>query len=340
MGNKRGWIIGLSVGAVVIFLLLLVLYENFYREMRPSAATTRKGKLSLKKPSEPVTSVLLVPPTGAGDAGDNYHAAFQAYRDGRDAIRTVIRRNDEVVNGSFIPTPADLAVLKPVMDALSAGAMQEKMTYSFRLTPKEIKAPFLPPEADRFQDITNVPFFLFNTYIAQGKESYPKAEKAMEVMFTVGWHMMNERARFLVVRRGFGIQRKACEALEHLYQKWGKPDRLKAVRKYHQNLDVASGAYRDMDHEVIWRIRGDLGLQGPHPGDIFNLAENHADPCVRRYATISLGMVKMTCTRWGDKRYVAKLIDEKLRSKDPIESEAARAAKAFNQDTLNKCSNL
>ena len=216
------------------------------------------------------------------------------------------------------------------------AAAQEKMTYCFRLGPKEIHPPFDPVEASWFQDISSVPFFLSNHYIAEGRQSYPKAEKVLQDMFTMGWHMMNERARLLVVRRGFGIQKLACRSLEGLYYLWGKSDRAAEVKQYRIDLDFVSGVYLDLERQVLWRIRGDLGLQGPHPGDVFNLAENHQDPAVRHHATIVLGMVKLTCTSSGDKRYVAKLIEKKLKSSDPIEAEAARCAKVFDQKTIDR----
>ena len=336
MGNRLGWIIGLIFGLGVLGIGSLLVWSHYRTPTKPTRATTAVGRLSQQAPSVPVTAVLPAAPTGSGDAGDDYQKAFQAYVDNRAEIQRVTSRLGDLVAERFIPTPADLKILQPVTDALAAAAAQEKMTYSFRLTPKKIDISFDALEAGRFQDILDIPLFLFHHYRIEGKDSDPKAEKTLQVMFTIGWHMMNERARFLVVRRGFGIQKLACEGLERLYGLWGKPERAKAVKEYHQALQSVSGVYRGLNNKVFRRIAGDIGIRGPHPGDVINLAENHADPAVRCQATAMLGVVKMTCVTKGDKYTVAKLIEEKLHSDNPIIAEAARVAKAFDREMLRE----
>jgi len=325
------WIAFGVVGGMAILGGLF--YEYYWGPTRPTGATTGAGTLDVQAPESPVTLVLAAEPGGAGDAGDDYHRAFTLYKQDRAEIDELKNRYLDMVRKRFVPTPADLKLLQPVADALAAGAAKKDMTYCFRLGPKRIQVPYIPPESGMFQDTCDVQKFLATYHVSQGEEHYPQAEKLLRERFTAGWHLMRERARLGIVRRGFGLQRDSCALLRQLYQRWGKADRDREVRRYVDELDVAAKVYRDLEYVVLWH-------NPPHPGDVFNLAENHADPAVRRHATVVLGVVKLTCTRYGDKRYVAKLIDEKLRSPDAIESEAARCAKAFDQAALNKLKRL
>ncbi len=339
MGSRLGWIIaGIFVAGVVV-IAVLVVYQQFYRPTPPTSATTARGRLSLQQPSEPITLVVPAEPSGEGDAGDDYLRAVQAYR-ANPRIREICGRAGALMRDQYRPTPAELALLRPVAEAIRAGAQKRKMTYTWR-EHKEFRVPYVAPEASELQEITDVPVFLHHYHVAAGEASYPQAERCLFDEFILGWHMMNERARLTVVRRGFGLQKHACQGLMQLYAaKWNKPDRHAAVKRYREDLVLVSGVYGDLEDRVLWRIRTEIGLSGPHPGDVFNLAENHADPAVRRHATVVLGVVKLTCRQRADKRYVRRLIARKLRSSDEIEREAARTAEAFDQEELNRLKQL
>ncbi len=339
MGNRLGWIIAGIFVVGVVAIAVLVVYQQFYRPTPPTSATTARGRLSVQKPSEPITLVVPAEPSGEGDAGDDYLRAVQAYR-ANPRIREICRRAGALMRNQYRPTPAELALLQPVADAIRAGAQKRTMTYTWR-EHKEFRVPYIAPEASELQAVTDVPVFLHHYHIAAGEASYPQAERCLFDEFILGWHMMNERARLGVVRRGFGLQKDACRRLMRLYAaKWNKPDRHAAVKRYLEDLTLVSGVYADLEDQVLWRIRKELGLSGPHPGDVFNLAENHADPAVRRHATVVLGVVKLTCRRSANKRYVRRLIASKLRSSDEIERAAARAAQAFGQEELNQLKRL
>jgi len=332
MGNKLAWIIGGVVGGLLaVFILWLVLFPP---PTPPTRATTGEGRLELKRPTEAVTLVLPAAPTGAGDAGADYNEALEKYRENRRAVNDILRRIREMNRGTYRPSQEDLRTLRAVYGPISNGAGKAKMTFYFLHTPKVIKPPYITEVKKQFLELQFVPIFLAAYHITLGAEHYPKAEKCLFDAFTMGWHLAEERSRMDVVRRGFGLQKAACVDLKHLYgaEVWNKPQRRAAVERYRRNVEIASGVYLDLDKEVFRNMRG---RRGPHPGDVFNLAENHADVAVRRMGTLWLGIVKLTCSERGDKKYVRKLIARKLRSKDEIERECARAASELDQAGFN-----
>jgi hypothetical protein len=87
---------------------------------------------------------------------------------------------------------------------------------------------------------------------------------------------------------------------------------------------------------VVWRIQRRGRVYGPHPGDIFNLVENHQDRAVRVEAILGLGVVKLTVAGRGDRRRTAKLIGEKLLSEDEIERAAAGCAESLDAAGLKQ----
>jgi len=339
MGSKMGWLIGAFFGAAVLIIIGLLMYDRYLSPTGPTPATTDRGRLELKAPDAPVTLVLPAAPAGAGDAGDDYRRAVEAYRSDRRAIEALLGRAGDVIKDTYRPTAADLKPLTPIAEAVTAAASKKEMTYTWRLTPQKMLGPYRPRAAGDFQRLADVLKFLAYCHAGRGEEGYPEAERRHFERFTMGWHLMNERRRLKMVQKGFGLQRRACQDLEGLYAlKWKKPERFEQVQRYRKDLNYAITSYEKLRAEGLRGIPE--GFAGPHPGDIFNLAENHADPAVRVNATLMLGVVKLTCSKPADKRYVRRLIERKLAmTGDPIAemmSEAARSAKAFDKAAMRR----
>jgi len=333
--NKMPWIIAGIFGLFVAGAIVWVVF--FPQPTPPNSETTRAGMLTIQRPAEPITLILPAAPSGGADAGDHYAAAIKARQDYRKPINDVIAHMRDIMATppKYTLTDADLALLKRVADPIAAGAAQAKMTYYFRLTPKEMAPPFNPAAALAFQEIADVPMVLTYQHVANGAAEYPQAEKRLFELLTIGYHLMAERARLDIVRCGLGLQGAACDLLEQLYGKWDKPDRRKQVQAYRRGLLEMRGVYSDLKM-VTRKLVKHEGALTLHPGNIFNLAENHADRCVRVEAIIGLGMVKMTCTGRGDRRYAWKLIRKYLADGDPIEQAAARVAEAMDQKVLDR----
>lgn len=328
MGNKMHWILAGILGAGVAVIIIVLVFFPF--PSGPTSATLGPDKLTQLGPTQDVALILPAEPAGDGDAGDDYARAIGLHKQNRDAITKICTRQQEIVKGQYRLTAADLKLLNPIEEAIAAAAAKTKMTYSFRHTPAKIEIPYEAAEAKDFQDLADVPIILAYAHVGSGQEAYPKAEKCLLDLLTMGRHMVSERARMDTVLYGIGLQKSACELLCQLYAtKWNKPDLAKQVRRYANGLEHMSLVYGDHYNRVIWHLP-------PHPGDAFNLAENHADRAVRVEATLALGVVKLTCEGRGDRRYVRKLIAKRLNSPDPIEREAARCADALDQAGLRR----
>ncbi len=337
MSSTLGWILACIFAAFVIIAILVVVL--FPQPTPPTRATTAAGMLSLQRPAQPVSLVLGAEPAGVGDAGDDYWNAFQACQADEARLKAMLAQYTAIARGQHRLSDSDVAWLEQLAEPLSAAAERRRMSYYFRLTPKTMEIPYDPPEARKFQELAQVPQLLAAHYFAAGEAAYPKVERRLFDMFVMGWHLMNERARLDLVRTGLGLQDAACDLLAQLYAKWNKPDRLQAVRSYKEGLLDIKGIYSEL-YGIIWQLSQQPGGNwGPHPGDIFNLAEHHADRAVRVEATLVLGVVKLTAFTRGDRRYVSKLIRQKLASEDPIEQVAGRCAKALDNAGLQKLVN-
>jgi len=332
MGNRLGWILAGIFGAFVIIVLVKVLF--FPSPSDPTRATTGPGMLKLQQPAEPLTTLLPSAPDGEGNAADDYRQAWRFYDKKTEAITAMIEHYVALMKDEYRLTDDDVALLNGVADHISAGTAKKDM--SFYITEQMEVAYDEPVEADQFQSLAEVLQILFAHHIGKGEGSYPAAEKCLFDILVLGQHLINERARFDIVRTGIGLQKKACKLLGHFYAKWNKPERIKTVREYRTGLGDMSSIYTEL-YTVVWKLKlQESGAHGPNPGDIFNLVANHADRAVRVEAILGLGMVKLTCGSRGDHKRVRKLIDEKLNSDDPIEKSAAKCADALDEKGLNR----
>ncbi len=331
MGNRLGWILAIIFGVVVIGVLVKSL--AFPPPTPPTRATLAPEMLTLQKPLEPLTAILPAEPAGAGNAADDYRLAWKLYDQNKEAMQKIFEHENDVYLDKYHLTDEEVALLNLIARPIAAGAAKKEMTY---YSPEKMDIPYWSAEAEQFQSLAEVPRMLFVHYVGKGPEGYPAAEKCMFDILAMSHHLIVERARIDIVRTGIGLQKNACELLEILYDKWKKPERLKAVRNYRTGLRDISGIYTDL-YGVIWSLkRRQSGTFGPHPGDIFNLVANHADRAIRVDAILGLGMVKLTCGSRGDHKRVRELIDEKLNSDDPIEKAAAKCADALDAKGLDR----
>ncbi len=330
MSNRLGWILAITFGVVVIGVLVKSIV--FPSPTPPTRATLGKGMLTLQKPIEPLTAILPAEPADPGNAANDYRLAWKLYDENKEALQKIFEHENDVYLDKYRLTDEEVALLNRIARPIAAGAAKKEMTY---YSPEKMDIPYFSAEAEQFQNLAEVPQMLFVHYVGKGPESYPAAEKCMFDILVMVHHMIQERARIDIVRTGIGLQKNTCELLELLYDKWKKPDRLKAVRNYRTGLRDISGIYTDL-YAIIWQLkRQQSGAFGPHPGDIFNLVANHADRAIRVEAILGLGMVKLTCSSRGDHKRVRELINKKLAGDDPIEKAAAKCADALDQKGFN-----
>ena len=331
MGSRLGWILAAIFGGGVITIIAVVVFFPFPTE--PTSRTTDTGMLAVQQPVEPI-SLVLGSDSGllaaAGNAGEKYHSALEKYKRDPTAMTEVFKHYTQVAPGKYRLAAEELRLLNGIADDVAAGAACKQMKYYFELTPKKIELPYRPSEPSDFQDLMNVLEMLAADHIADGEASYPEAERRLFHLFALGYHLMAERARLAIVRRGLGLQVHACDLLVELYRKWKKPQRARQVHRYREGLRDIRYTYRRLDSLL------QPGQATEYPGDIFNLVAHHGDRAVRVEAILALGMVKLTATKRGDLRYVRKWIGSKLHSDDALERAAAECAEALDRDGLER----
>ena len=299
MGKALSWVLAGLFGA---FALIMVIKFAFFPSPTSPSQTGRRGMLSFRKIEEPLALVIGSEPADAGDAGGDYRLAMDVYRENTQAIDEMIdrARDGDLAGGEYRYTDDQLALLGKVAAHVADGASKKKMSFYFRLTPKEIKRPYFAVEADRFQELYDVLDVLVRHHVlVAGEQEYPKAEKCLFHALVMGRHMVDERARFDIVSQGLVIQESACDTLISLYRRWKKPERVDAVKAYKGGMLEITSQYAAL-RGVIWGIASPW--RSPHPGDVFNLAANHADRAIRVEAIVVLGIIKHGQIKRGDQR--------------------------------------
>ena len=331
MGKWLPWVLAGIAGA---FALIMTVKIVFFPSPTSPILTAREGMLSFHRPEESLAVVIGSEPAGAGDAGGDYKLAMDVYRENMQAIDEMIThaREGDVGRGEYRYTPEELALLGKVAAHVADAAAKMKMSFYFRLSPKEIKRPYYAVEADRFEELYDILDVLaMHHAMVAGEQACPKAEKCLFHALVMGRHMVDERARLDIVERGLVIQESACETLIALYRRWKQPARSAKVKTYRGGLLEITSQYTDLQG-ALWGIES--RWRCPHPGDVFNLAANHEDRAIRVEAIIVLGIIKHGQIGRGDQRMVRKLIDQKLRSSDKLEAAAAEAADEMTQKDL------
>jgi len=331
MGKTLSWVLAGMFGA---FALIMIVKFAFFPSPTSPSLTGRTGMLSFQRPEEPLALVIGSEPAAAGDAGGDYRLAMDVYRENTQAIDEMIEHahDGDLAGGEYRYTPEQLALLGKVAAHVVDATAKKKMSFYFRLTPKEIKRPYFAVEADRFQELYDVLDVLaMHHVLVVGEQEYPEAERCLFHALVMGRHMVDERARLDIVKGGLVIQESACDTLVGLYRRWKKPDRVDAVKEYKGGLLEITSQYTALQ-AVIWGIESPWRC--PHPGDVFNLAANHEDRAIRVEAIVVLGIIRHGQIGRGDQRMVRKLIDQKLRSSDELEAAAAKAADEMTQEDL------
>ena len=331
MGKALSWVLAGMFGA---FALIMIVKYAFYPSPTSPSLTGRSEMLSFQRPEEPLALVIGAEPAAAGDAGGDYRLAMDVYSENTQAIDEMIERarDGDLARGEYRYTPEQLALLGKAADHVADAAAKRKMSFYFRLTPKEIKRPYFAIEADRFQELYDTLYALAIHHVfVGGEQEYPRAEKCLFHALVMGRHMVDERARLDIVNQGLVIQESACDTLISLYRLWKKPDRVDAVKAYKGGLLEITSQYTALQG-VIWGIES--LWRCPHPGDVFNLAANHEDRAIRVEAIVVLGIIRHGQIGRGDQRIVRKLIDQKLRSSDELEAAAAEAADEMTRKDL------
>ena len=322
MSMKVGWIAaGLFVLAIGGFILKQMVLQS---PTRPSAATRRTGFMDRIEVAASITDVIGALPTGGGNAGDDYHQAVTTYLAAKQAIEDAII---DLGKGSDTGHEDALAALNGMYGHISSGAKKKEMKYLLVHAPKELRVGWKLPEIETLGEVGGCMDLLAAYNL---KNNRPRqAEAIYKDLMIVGWHMTGARSYYHVVTAGFGTQMTAAEGLATVYRAMGGSfkQRVQALREYHSAVREADGIYGDKLN-VLWKTK-------PHPGDVFNIAENDKDRAWRVQAVLAMGMLRYTADGRGDKKYNTRLLEKFARDKDPLPAAAAKAASELTEPEFN-----
>lgn len=334
MGNMTGWIVA---GILVAALLLFVVFFVFAPPPSAPYNTAQPGFMEFKAPETPLTSILPALPSAPGNAAEDYAKAVTFYKRHRGDIDATgdawaggsysiaVEANDPWANPNF-------KICRDLADMVAAGAKKAEMNYTFVFTPQKLKLPFQVKYTRDLYQISLGPFQCYQLHF--DRKEYAQAEKRLQDMLVLGWHMMSERKVADMNIQGIDIMMATVDYLQKLYKAWpdGPRGRLQAVREYGYELSSIRENWMQK-RRLLWDsiplpVPG--GTDNFYPGDVFNMVENEGDKAWKAQAILCLGPMKFRCVNHrGDTNRTRQLIRKYLNSDDPILKAAAEYSDAM-----------
>jgi len=327
LGNKTGWILaGILAGAVLLFAAL----ELFAPSPSSPYKTAVTGFMDLKVPFTPLSVIIPTVPAGPGNAAEDYEKALTLYKQHRDDIDGTadIDRVNAATAASDPWADPGYKACREVADIVAEGAKKAQMRYTFVFTRKELKPYFQRQYARDLYQISLGPSQCYHLHLE--RKEYAQAEKRMQDMFILGWHMFSERAVPDMSIQGLDIMIVGAQRLQQLYNVWpnGPKDKVASLKRYENELleirEIAS-----QKRQILWdSLPSAAGTSKDqfYPGDVLNMAENEADRAWKVQAILALGAMKYRAPDRGDRKKLHSLIRQYLASEDPLLKAAARCA--------------
>jgi len=327
LGNKTGWILaGILFGAVALyafFTLLAPLPSAPYETMVP-------GFMDLKVPSTPLSAIIPAVPAGAGNAAEDYEKALALYKQRREVIDSTadIDRVNAATAASDPWADPGYKACREVADLVAVGTKKADMQYTFVFTRKQLKPYFQRMYARDLYQISLGPSQCYHLHLE--RKEYPQAEKRMQDMLILGWHMFNERAVPDMSIQGLDIMIVGVRRLQELYNVWpnGPKDKVASLRAYENELlDIREIANKK--RRILWDSlpsAADSSKDQFYPGDVFNMVEKEKGRAWKVQAILTLGAMKYRVTSRGDIKKTHSLIRQYLNSDYPLIKAAAKCA--------------
>jgi len=328
-----GWIVaGVVVAVLLVFLVFLVFVPT------PSAPwnTTAPGFMDLKTPRMPLSTIVPMP-TSPGNAADDYARAMTFYKQHKGDIDATGDAIDEKSSYNVATASADpwtypnFKICKELADMVAAGTKKAEMHYTFVMTPQKLKPFFQLKYARDMYQISLGPFQCYQVHF--DRKEYPQAEKRLQDMMILGWHMFNERCLPDMSMQGLDVMTYTSEYLERLYLAWpdAPKNKVRAVRDFRYQLGEIRENY-SLKRKLLWDylpLSIDPTKDEFRPGDVFNMAENEQDKAWKTQAILCLGPMKYRCVKRGDVSEIKSLIAKYLKSSDPLLKAAAECSNAM-----------
>jgi len=328
MGSKIGWILaGVIILAVAVFIMFTQMNIFGPSPEEPTAATTAEGILDFQEVDADVTVVLPAKPTGSGNAAEDYAAAGKAADENELSITDYYK--DATKKGETVPS--DIAAkMESIRKLVAAGASKENFDYVLNVTGNKFRAVPLVKFHDEFVNPLQKASIMMGI-LAKYHRAMSNTDEALAIQrdrFTMGWHMMNERARVPVVMGGVKIQRDAIKGMIRIYSASEKAEdktKVANLRSYNNQL---KNVY------AIFMAKMDIvGGISPNAGDVFNIIENDQGRAWRIEGLLLLGPFKYgEAHHAGNLKKAEELMGQFSKSDDPYEKAAAQRSIDFNDD--------
>lgn len=323
MSHKTAWIIAAAL--VLVFGAILTKVIFFPSHSGATSATLRAGALDQVEVEGSPAEVFGRPRTGSGNAGDDYARAIALVRE-PGAAETIAEALQRVFHDPpRTPTPEQRQLLERVAADVRAGAEKPQMRFVFEHTPREVVVG--SPMSDLAQALGQVLAALVaHGQALENEGQYAQAERVYQDAMAMGYDLVRERARVWTVQAGLGMQAgggSAGQALLALYAEHlpDRQDQARRLRAYLASVEAVSRAYQQK-MQIVKRYNAIV----QNPGDIYNVALHDGDRAWRVEAIATLGLLRYTTSRRGDRRYVDQLLARFRAGGDPLEAAAAEAA--------------
>jgi len=159
---------------------------------------------------------------------------------------------------------------------------------------------------------------------SQGNDK--QAAEAFLAVWALGYHAFTSNQRLYARSQGLSIMR---ESLDYLRPVAGEVDIDTAdIDAWQQWASALQRRYQDK-LKIVLNVK-------PEMGDLFNLAENDADPAFRIAATLRMGPAQYHAGSKANKRKLQELIDKAKNSDNPLIAEAANVAASTSAQDVRR----
>jgi hypothetical protein len=303
--------------------------------------------MELKVPQTPLDAIIPAAPTGVGNAADDYAKAMVFYKQHKEEIdKTADIAPYNAATAAADPwANPDFKACRDLADIVAEGTKKAEMHYTFVMTPKKLKPYFQVDYAWEMHDIAIGAHQCFLVHM--DRKEYPQAEKRLQEMFILGWHMFNERALADMSMQGIDVmlatmsrQGGDLPGFQELYQRWpeGAKDRIRSFDEYANELRGIL-EYDKQKKRLLWdSLPSNLSRAGDqfYPGDVLAMAEKERDHAWKVQAVLTLGPMKYRAVGRGDIKNALSLIQKYLRSDDPLLKAAAECSNELTRDQYQR----
>ena len=341
MGNKTGWIVsGIVLGAVLLFLIFFVFMPT------PDAPynTNEVGFMELKEPATPLTAILPTVPSEEGNAAEDYVKAITFYKQHAGDVEATadVKPYDAAVASKDPWSNPNFKACRDLADMVAKGSYKKEFKYIFVMTPQKLEPYFQVDEAEDFYRMTKGPFQCFQVH--RDRKEYPQAEKRIQDIFLVGWHLFHERARADMSIHGLDIMIQSLDAMIDLYELWPEApkNRLSSMHTYRRELSEIRENFQKK-RNLLWDTLPYFSASNDqfYPGDVFNMVENEQDHAWKVQAILCLGPMKYRCVNSrGNIKRTNDLIAKYLNSNDPMLKAAAECSRDLTKAKYENLGNV